>query len=801
MEINRQRLIELKNESAIPNYNYAVQLVDQAVQSHNEYWKLIEAYQEHISGKKPVAADKLKKLGLSWASNWNYGKARAKIEKGTGDNISKIQSAIYMSYPVFRNFKAEDRNDKDLAFLESPETRALYSSRIATAFIKTLSRENRFSVFMNAAEYPSFAFGYAAVMWDDYDWMGEVIHPRNIAFEDKTKPDQINTWITFTNVKAGVLYDHWLEAKDEELNIKLTQEAQKKDGIKTKNRIRTSGWVIEGLEQILALAYKGEIDGVQQGAAPTWDRIIGSGLSGREITQNSHNINIAKIYTKEKDKTLSETYIVYNNAFASESRTVGWDTPNLNMILFKKNRGKFNQNSVINILRDSGFTETGYIQDFRGIAKYSVEDSIRYNRERNDLNNKMKMIGTPFFVAPTTTTGERFKITVSTGFNLVPPGATQLDKQPQYDVNSHLRVLQFEEGEHNRDTVQYDNQLQGRLGDRATKSEVQLTASELGKVKQSKNNIKLSDYANVFNNMLNKISSIATSEGDNGYDGQNFFFSYLMTSFKDINPTKEKLKKILKTIDSLFLEPIIQDIESLKMALQLSETSYGRNRIKRMIMFASGFTREEVDLNVPLLTDNFTNLSDQRVASIENDMFWTTNEVTFEGTDDHVAHLQSHQTKAGNVVKGFNEGAMDATTSYKYLVNILAHCRLHLQELERNKILEDQYKQFAQVQNDLEKYLNMIEEAAAKQQKQLQQQQVQQQALTPKDQAEIARANAVEQSKIERKDSITEHNMRSKEQQMAFNQENERRRIELEAENERLKIQLKAQNEREKNVQ
>ena len=102
-------------------------------------------------------------------------------------------------------------------------------------------------------------------------------------------------------------------------------------------------------------------------------------------------------------------------------------------------------------IADSGFSsEDGFIQDLRGICKFSVEDSIRYNRNRNSLGNKLQFIGSPMFENNNSSTSEQFKVTVSQGFVLLPTTHSMVEKQHNFDVSSHIAVLRFEEQENHK---------------------------------------------------------------------------------------------------------------------------------------------------------------------------------------------------------------------------------------------------------------------------------------------------------------------------------------------------------------
>ena len=776
---NDQELLELSlpKNNFISSYDVAYQIVDQAVDSHTTYWQLIKDYQAHISGKKPIHPDDLKKKGMSWAWNWNYGKARAKISKGVAENISKISEALALGYVTFRNSKKEDEKDELMNFLLDENKRGIVASSIGMALSATLAKESRLSGWLNEVEYPSYAFGYCALVFNDFDWMPDPIHPLNIAFKPNTKPDEIKTWVMFDVIEAEELYDRWITARNE--LSKYDEDGEPK-------QIASSGWNLMGLESVLLKAYRGRIgkDGTQK-VAEEWQDVIPSYKENPSyVISNTDSVSIAKIYHKELDGTLSEVYIPWDNAWQisqnkqdERGRTAPIaDDNHTNELLFKKNRGKFNQKKFIKIIRDSGFTsEAGSIQDLRGIAKFAVEDSIRYNRLRNGIGNKMQFVGSPMFEQGAGQV-EKFKVNVSQGFVLLPQGHTLIERQPSFDIGSHINVLRFEEGEYNRDTQQFDASIQGRLTSRPNKGEVQRVTEEVEFTDNAKNNIKLRDYSDSFYSVIKRIPEIKTKEGDPGHEGIKRFYENVKKYLPTLVKSDEDVNNIISAIDSFVIEPIVKNIDSITIAMGMAETPFGRNRLKRMLLIAKGFPIEEVNISVPLITDKYANLSDARVAAIENDMFFTTNEVVIAGTDDHITHIESHLAKCKRVIEAVQRGALSPVDAFKYLENNIIHTQNHNELLGQNMIYAEKAKEY---QSAISSVLNAQKQIKS-QAEQLMRQQYEQQnqiQIDPETQSRIASKNAETQASIQRKDWVAERRTEQREKQIEMNYELEQQKI------------------------
>ena len=149
----------------INSYEVAFNLVQTAFVSHENYWDNIRQYQDHIKGKKPRDPRKLRAKGMSWAANFNYGKARAKHERGTAENVAKMKDSIFLSVPEIKRVDKKTAH-KSIKYLSNPIDREITSMAISMVLYDAYERDPRFSSWLNQIEYPSFSFGYSAVVVD-----------------------------------------------------------------------------------------------------------------------------------------------------------------------------------------------------------------------------------------------------------------------------------------------------------------------------------------------------------------------------------------------------------------------------------------------------------------------------------------------------------------------------------------------------------------------------------------------------------------------------------------------------------
>lgn len=783
-------LAKIPRTGFIATYAIAKSIVDQAVKAYQVKWSVIKKCQDHIKGERPQKPEELRKKGQAWASNDNFGKARAKTEKAVQSNVAKVLSSIALGYPTFRLYKESDKGTA-LDFLKDEQKRGVVAMAVGSAFSNTLLKEHRISGMLVQIEYPSYSFGYAVATHVDDDWAPDIIHPQDVAFRPKTSPDDISVMVIFKKLSAQYLWERLEECNEEEQRFILKNG----EGTERPQSFASTGWSKTALQELLTRLYSGK-DQTTGKRVEDWATVESRFNSDcHSVLENSEDVTIAKIYYRELDGTLSIVYIPYDNErnpdadfMQKKDKVVGVNQVNsstVDLILFSKNYQKLAEDKI-NILRNNAFTETSYIEDFSGLMKYSVLDSMRYNVLANDTFNKMRFIGSPWFEQQSKIQGEKFKIGVGAGFVLTPIGFPLAANQPKFDISSHLNMMRFMEGEYQRDTQQFEASLAGRLSSRPNKDEVRENAKEVNALNESTNTIRYGDYSQLLFIMLKKLVSINVNSKSREGKGVERFKNELMKLLPGIVKTKADIKAIIDAVDSYVIDPIINDIQALTIAIQMAETPFARNRFKRMLMLAQGFPIEEVNIAVPLIIDKLSNFGDERIAIMENDMFFTTNEAIVQGTDDHIVHTNTHLSKAQRTVQAYQQGRLSPDVAYKFLENNLAHTLQHLELLKKDPALAGKADEFLPIFSDLNKQKSQIMLAAQKMMD-AQMQAQQQVQLDPKTQAEIARKDAQAISKENRADRATvmRHEQRMKELELKHEREKQALEEEIKLERER----------------
>lgn len=791
----KTEILKRVNDS-IPTYSVANAIVSEAVKSHDFQWKLFRSIEDHVAGKKPIPREKLVQQGLGWSSNWTYNKARAQIQRNVIDLSKKILNALAVGSPEFKIGTPEDRRDEKKQFLFDENRRGAVSSMLGYCFARALEEDGDLFSWLNKIEYFTYTFGYSPLCWNEKTWVPDVVGVTNIAFPPGTNPRDIDQWVVFRSEKAEDLYNTYTRIK----NKKSKQQEAKDNGEEVKP-IKYS-WNTDALEKVLVKLYSGRKQ--NKGTYESWGEILPVYQENPAgVIAMTEDLNIAEIYKVEANGDITVAYIPWGHKWCNGQRKpVGGKADDTAEILYKKVHKDKERKDLLRIIQDSGFTETGDIHSLRGTGKESVENSIRYNRLRNSINNKSELIGSPMFEQPSTQTGEKMKITHSQGFTLLQPGFLPIENQPSYDIQSSLAIMATENKEFADNNSHFDSNATGKLSSRPTNDEISLARSEQERTQGSKDAVKIRDYSGMFYHIMKMMITSDPAKGSVGRRGRDRFYK-LCKQHIHFCETDEDVKSLLKLVDGYSIDLVNMEISSLQMAMQLAETPYGRNRIKRMMLISQGFGIREVNTMVPVITDKFRSFDDTRVALIENDMFLTTDEVVFSETDDHIIHYEQHVSKMDKTFTAIREGNTDIVAAYDFLVRLYAHIFLHIDVIIKDPVLQGTGKDWIEKMRERKKVIDQVSYASSKEVARRQQEAEQNNpGISPKDAHDMrlkgAQAQAQEQRnqfKTKQRGDLKMEDLKMKQalakQELNQKHEQEMTKIKLEAQRESLKDEIK----------
>jgi len=688
----------------IENSEDANIIISAATLSHSERWDKIQNTEDYLMEyKQPFDENERKKQFISWSNNWNFGKGRMLVEQGVMSNVTEIFKTLGMMEVVFN--RTSNKKEQIYQFLDTELLRSIFGRKIAEVFADILEQDPRFQTFLCQIEYLSYVFGFAPIIRDKFNYLGNPISHKSIAFEDGTTIDDIRNYVIFDTIKAEVLLQRVKECEKFELTL-------------VENRcdpyhIYENGWVKEGIEEIFydLLSNNEEIiNDVKSGAYEisaklnegkleinSWEdvEIIREKKGDTWINININNIDVAKIFTTDGSE-VTETYIVATQCYAES----GWTVSANKYLLYQKNHGKIPYTERINIVKEFAVSNEKTIHSLRGSSKQITEESMRYDFKRNSIEDKLLLTGNLLIQTKDDLANEDVEIKVYGGLTILPPNAIIPTGQIRYDLNDHIQSIQSDDNDFKSQTSHYNPQI--NLSNRPTKDEVQLQGAMHSNQKNAKTPFKLRDYSILFTCILNDLIN---EDYDNPIDekAKAKFFDELEFEFKEFGIKKEDIKKILSEIECIQLHAVNNDIQSIQAAMPFAQNSNGRTRLQRSFLMALGFSRQDVNIFIEAV--EYGHQIEQ--AALENSAFYNTSEVVFDSSQDNIGHLNIHYAKIDRMIKGI-QGGEDIVAGFNYITNALTNTEKHVEAIKTSRFFKNRYKEFKNIQTTFEKTAKQI---------------------------------------------------------------------------------------------
>lgn len=760
--MNEDFLLEIPKNNYFNSFAVAKKEVDDALVAHSTLYGIYERHEKYFNGETSKTLEERKKAGLGWLQCLNYGKAIAKIRQIVIQNQGMVRESLFLSQPAFRAPTKSDKVNPKMFFLSDKALKAQVADHVSYAFSCALEADSRTDQFFMDAEYPALTFGYSALISRGNDWMPDVLHPKHIAFPKGATSEKINRWITFSEIRAEELYHIWV-TKRNETKIKATDESSGEE------MTIADSYVLEGIEDALWFAFQDKYN-VNKGANASgykeWQDVVSDFKEKYQyLIQNTMDIQIAKIWNRELDGTLSEVWIPYNRDGDIEAGS---------SLLFTKNHGAVNQNDYLVLIKDSGFTDNGQIAKLRGISKMAVQDGLVYDQTRNMVANKAQMTGMPYITNQGINNNAANSIEITQGFGVLKSGTAFVENQPQFDLSSHLNLLSYQENQYREQTKDFDSSLSGKLSNRPTKGEVQALSSESASIERAKASIKLSDYAKAVKMMLKGLCEAEVQKGTIAYDSQQVFFEKLISKLEPYGIIgKEDCIKVIEAIQYMPIDYFGMSMDTLRTMLTMAETPASRNRIWRLMLVKMGVPRQEIDLHAPYEESSYRSLEDEALVAIENNMFATTVNVVYSDSHDPISHLDGHFFQVDEIFNGVGAQEIEPTTAFKWAANIVEHSGRHLAYLKDHPFYNNRFTQYNQVYENFKRNLVNLRMLAEREQQakiQMEQQaQQQQEGIDPVQAAKIRELEFKAMKKVERDQFLTGVRMQSRREQQAFN--------------------------------
>jgi hypothetical protein len=664
-------------------------LVNAAISSHNKLYRQIDQIEDEVVRMIPPYDDeKLKDQNADWANNWSFGKGKSQVERLVSQAQQQITNSLVMMSIDWDVFNEDVHKEEIYDFLRIPHLRKEVGQKIVRCFLEAISKDRRLIPMIGQTEFNAILYGYGISNPNEISYLGDSIHRRKVAFPPKSKETTVNSWVVFDVISIPFLFGVY------ESILNLNGDAWMKSSM-SKSDYFYEGWNIKELCSILQTAYsdiKYKKEDMQR-ADIQWPE-VGIYLKGSNCYTfvNSESVNIAKVREISSDrKTITETYVSMSMGSSDDMYAA-----TASQTLFKKTR-RFSEKEDLCLIRDFSVSPSQYLEDIAGMGIMIAEMSMRYNRTRNSAYDKATL-GDCLTMQQSgvSQTAHRAELSVGGGQLILPNGWTMTADQYRPNLTAQIGIMDKEEDEYRKNTYHYDPQM--NLTSRPTKDEVQARQAESISVRNTRMPVKLTGYAAWLSRCLKCISENSYSESESPEDSkiQKRFFEILGEEFNKFSLEKSEIKKVLKSISSVSLRPVLTDIGAIKEAMSLADTEQARSYLQASYLIAVGFSREDVQL---IISTEYE-MGQLEIASIENALFQTTGEIVFTPGQDHITHLNTHYAKIDREFMALQSGK-DPVMVFNFAGNALGNCEKHVEALRVSPFYQSKFKEFAEIHGEM----------------------------------------------------------------------------------------------------
>ena len=752
---------ELPNR-LVPDANLARVLVDNACEAHYEYHKLIDKQQRHLDGETPFDKQKLIASGQDWRRNRPHLKAKAMVDRVATDRVTSAMSALTNASVSFNRFDPDNEKhaDQNKQWMRLRDQRNRYGIDISRVYVEALERDRRFFDYLTSISYSSATWGVGYVVKEPgketKDWLGAFYDIRNVKLPKRSSPENLEKFVTFEKQNALFFYKTWKRTKD---NV-------------------NSSWNRDGLEELLKALFNHGKDGNQ--TKESWGDIAPSFAQTIPdlIEQRHGEVRFSKIFNEEVDGSLTVTYFAYSGNHKNTDLNRGDILPAPKHFLYQRNFENKDVADVLFYVRDSAISSSGCLQDLRGLAQYAVPDSHDYDVRRNSLKDKEMVFGNIQLQADTGNMHQKSDLAITSVSTTFPVGWRPIERQQSVDIGPLIQSMRDEEIDFRRETQAFDANASGRIGNRATRQEVQTVTQEVQSAKRSKQIIQLNDWTRLHeSNLRDLIFTNFQSRDKMGRESRDWFMSELQFLWEF--DTEEEVMAVVEEFRAMEVDFAIDDPEILASSLERIDNDVLRRETERALFFSLGFPRRQIESAIPRLDQGGITTDQHQLAEIQNNMFWNRGDILISRSNQIDTHLNEHYRLFQQVIDSVQRGADPARAS-KYLTNGTAHTAKLLLLAERDPLFdEEQVQAWTNQQRQFEADLESVNQIAQQEAQRLADEREQQSQPQPDvaTVAKIQRDNMESQAKQRRTEDNQEFTRQQKEERELADQDRKERKF------------------------
>jgi hypothetical protein len=676
-----------------------------------------------VSGNPPYKQADLKNAGQAWRANANMREAEAFLASATGAFYD-----ILVEAPTLAAVEIGVGTPEDQSRL----------SRIVTEEFDRVNKEDDMLDFMfQLSQHEMVLYGLGPVMWEnEYDFHARAIPKGKFMVPDGTASNP-NDWEV-----AAVLVDympHQLYAY-----------------IKNEKAATEAGWKVQAVKDtIVNAAPKTE----SQESGPDW-AFLQQQIRNNDIAYSARSkvIQVAHVYYREFAKdgdTGKISHCIVLAASANEAQQTGF--------LFQKlNRYDNWQQVTVPFYYDVGDGSHHSVKGI-GVKFYSALEL------KNRLSNTIVDVSFERSKMPVRVenqeSAQSFQIVSSGPFTLYPPGTEPIPLPVGGMLDAPMAVARELLATTTSNLSQYRQNLQRDKGNPITAAEVQVRAEQqslLGKTQLNRYYAQLDAFWEERYRRLTSPKLTAINPG--GKEAAEF-----LRRCEERGVPAEVLRKT-KSVKATRVaghgSPYLRQM-ALTNILQMVGGMIGSDGRMALIEDIIGSQAGQVMVSryMPASDKQKVATQDSWEASVEHASMRVGNPVPVVGSQNHVIHFESHMGAGVQSLQSLQQGA-NPDEVLGFVDQVGPHMAAHLTELaadptrqREHKLLEEQFKEFSSVADELRKDV----EATAEDRKKQAAAQAQAKAIAggTDPETQIKAAQAASDAKL--KEMETQHNLKLKE--------------------------------------
>jgi hypothetical protein len=677
--------------------------------------------QNLYDGNPPHKKSELRRLGLAWMSNVDWGEFRGAINK----SASSIWNMLASTQNLIQATTTE---------LDEQDPSSDYGNIVASGFTKIMKEWLGFHLNVRSRILEMLKFGIGACYWrDDIEWESHFVRTGNILV-DPTSKSSISS--------IGII------ALRDEMDISELMQY-----VEDEESSRADGWNTAYVRKKIANIYK---DGMSQDAQKKyaiqdWESLIIATKNEDFEIENSEfePLRVVHLLSQESsildnDGKLLKSGTVTHQIFLEEDDDSGRDA----QFFFEKEDAYPSMDKAVHFMMFN--TGDGWFKSVRGLGKELFSFAHASNRLINGLLTGVDMSSGLLIQNQSGASAERFHVVKKGNFTLIPSDVSIIQQNFMPNINSAAEVRGLIQALKDNNTGLYQNRNESNV--ERTAEEVRAEVNNESRFENDQAEWYYVQWECWLKETFRRLMNSDYPESAVGYEQHKALMDYL--ELRNV-PKKFRDGRIwdVAAVRQIGLGSksngmrITNEMISMKGALE----ERGRKNVDRE-WFGHRVGWENVDRFIPITsTDQITMIS-HTMAEGENIDMMEGHRRTVAVDDADKLHLDVHFRSLVQLIQRAGEGQSPDMIKDAQAVTLMSeHIRVHIGAMGGDGTRKAMVDQYTEMIDELDQSIQMMVQQAEQMQAEQQKQEEEQQKLVESAESrEVDRAVEIERYKADK---------------------------------------------------